>query len=325
LTQSRQSALDVSALRVAFAGTPDFARTALQALLALPHEVVGVFTRPDAPRGRGQRLSASAVKTTALAASLPLSQPATLADEAALKELKSWRADVLVVVAYGLILPAAMLEVPSLGSVNIHASLLPRWRGAAPIQRALLAGDATTGITVMRMAAGLDTGPILLQRSLAIGATDTSGSLHDALAKLGTSALLEALDGLARGTLDGTPQPEEGVSYAHKIVKAEARIDWQRSAAEIDRQIRAFHPWPIAETRFEEAPLRILAARIDAGEAPAHAAVLPGTVVAIGDDAVSVQCGEGCIGMTLVQRPGRRAVAAREFARSRVLLGALLG
>jgi methionyl-tRNA formyltransferase len=324
LTHVRQPALDVSALRVALAGTPDFARTALQALVASRHEVVGVFTRPDAPRGRGQRMSASAVKMAALAAALPVSQPATLADDAALKELMSWRADVLVVVAYGLILPAAMLEAPSLGSVNIHASLLPRWRGAAPIQRALLAGDATTGITLMRMTAGLDTGPILLQRPLAIGATDTSGSLHDALSKLGAKTLLEALDGLARGTLHGTPQPEVGVSYAQKILKAEARIDWHRSAAEIDRQIRAFHPWPIAETHFEDAPLRVLAARIGAAETPSHAA-LPGTVVAIDDDALRVQCGEGCIGMTLVQRPGRRPVAAREFARSRVLLGKLLG
>jgi len=314
----------VTALRVAFAGTPEFARTALQALIASRHEVVGVFTRPDAPRGRGQELAASAVKSAALASSLPIAQPATLAGDAALKELIGWRADVLVVVAYGLILPARMLDAPALGSVNIHASLLPRWRGAAPIQRALLAGDATTGITLMRMAAGLDTGPILLQRPLAIGPTDTSGSLHEALATLGASALLEALEGLASGALHATPQPEEGVSYAHKIAKAEARIDWRGNAAQIDRQIRAFNPWPIAETRFEDEPLRVHAARIDASHAPAQA-VPPGSIIAIGEDAVVVQCGEGRLALTLVQRPGRRAITAREFAGSRALLGRLLG
>jgi methionyl-tRNA formyltransferase len=296
----------------------------LQALVASQHEVVGVFTRPDAPRGRGRRLGASPVKTAALAASLRISQPATLAGDAALKELTSWQAQVLVVVAYGLILPPAMLDIASFGSINIHASLLPRWRGAAPIQRALLAGDATTGITLMRMAAGLDTGPILLQRPHAILATDTSGTLHDALAKLGAKTLLEGLDALARGTLQATCQPEEGVSYAHKIVKAEARINWQRSAADIDRQIRAFNPWPIAETSFDDAPLRVHAARIEAAAAPGTKAPA-GTVVAIGDDAVTVECGEGRIGMTLVQQPGRRAVAAGELARSRVLLGTLLG
>jgi methionyl-tRNA formyltransferase len=314
----------VSALRIAFAGTPDFARTALQALIASPHQVVGVLTRPDAPRGRGQRLSASPVKTAALAASLRISQPVTLAGEAALEELTSWQADVLVVVAYGLIVPAAMLDIASFGSINIHASLLPRWRGAAPIQRALLAGDATTGITLMRMAASLDTGPILLQRALAILPADTSGTLHDALAKLGAETLIEGLGALASGTLQGTPQSEVGVSYAHKIVKAEAHINWQRSAFEVDRQIRAFNPWPIAETRFDELPLRVHAARIEAA-ATACAGAPAGTVVAVSNDAVVVTCGEGSIGLTLVQEPGRRAVAARDFARSRVLLGKLLG
>jgi methionyl-tRNA formyltransferase len=314
----------VTALRVAFAGTPEFARTALQALLASRHEVVGVFTRPDTPRGRGQQLAASAVKTAALAAALPISQPATLKGDAARTQLADWRADVLVVVAYGLILPPAMLDAPRLGSVNIHASLLPRWRGAAPIQRALLAGDARTGITLMRMAAGLDTGPILLQRPLAIGAADTSGTLQDELAKLGASTLLVALDGLASGALQATPQPQEGVCYAHKISKSEARIDWQGSAGEIDRQIRAFNPWPIAETRFADEQLRILAARVDVAEAPADEAV-PGTVVAVRDESVVVQCGAGRLGITLVQRPGRRPVTAREFAGGRTLLGERLG
>ena len=313
----------MTALRIAFAGTPEFARTALQALLGSHHPVVGVFTRPDRPRGRGQRISASPVKEAALSADLPVFQPATLQGGAALEVLTSWHADVLVVVAYGLIVPQTLLDAPRLGSVNIHASLLPRWRGAAPIQRALLAGDAATGITLMRMEAALDAGPILLQRSIAIRATDTSGGLHDELATLGAGTLLEGLDALAADLLQPTPQPRDGVTYAAKIAKSEAGIDWRRSAIEIDRQIRAFNPWPMAETRFEGAQLRILRARIHGGAA--LPAALPGTVIAVLDDAIAVQCGDGCLALTQVQRPGRRAVAAREFAGSRALLGKQLG
>jgi methionyl-tRNA formyltransferase len=314
----------VTALRVAFAGTPEFARTALQAVLASQHRVVGVFTRPDRPRGRGQRMSASPVKEAALAAHLPLYQPASAHDGAALEELTNWRADVLVVVAYGLILPQILLDAPRLGSVNIHASLLPRWRGAAPIQRALLAGDTHTGITLMRMQAALDAGPILLQRSIAIRPTDTCGRMHDELARLGADALREGLDALAIGQLRSTPQPLEGVSYAGKIGKSEAVIDWQRSATEIDRQVRAFNPRPIAETRFEEKQLRIPAARVHEGAQKGPVAP-PGTIVAVLEDAVVVQCGEGRLALTRVQRPGRRAVAAREFAGSRALPGQRLG
>jgi methionyl-tRNA formyltransferase len=312
----------VTALRVAFAGTPEFARTALQAVLGSRHRVVGIFTRPDRPRGRGQQISASPVKEAALAAHLPLSQPATVQGGAALDELTSWRADVLVVVAYGLILPQTLLDAPRLGSVNIHASLLPRWRGAAPIQRALLAGDAQTGITLMRMVAALDSGPILLQRSIGIGATDTSGRLHDELAELGAQTLLEGLDALAERGLRATAQPQDGVSYAAKINKSEAAIDWQRSAIEIDRQVRAFNPWPIAETRFEQSQLRILAARIEEG---VGVPATPGTMVAVREDAIVVQCGAGRLALTRVQRPGRRAVLARDFAGSRALLGQRLG
>jgi methionyl-tRNA formyltransferase len=263
------------------------------------------------------------VKEAALAADVPVGQPATLHGGAALDVLTSWRADVLVVVAYGLIVPQALLDAPRLGSVNIHASLLPRWRGAAPIQRALLAGDAATGITLMRMEATLDAGPILLQRSIAIRATDTSGSLHDELATLGARTLLEGLDALAADLLQPTPQPAVGVSYAAKITKSEATIDWGRSAIEIDRQIRAFNPWPVAQTRFADDQLRILAARIHDGTA--LPAAFPGTITAVLDDAFAVRCGEGCVALTQVQRPGRRAVSAREFAVSRALLGERLG
>jgi methionyl-tRNA formyltransferase len=313
----------VTALRVAFAGTPEFACTALQALLHSPHRIVGVFTRPDRPRGRGQQMTASPVKVAAQAANLPLTQPPTLNAGAGLPELVEWRADVLVVVAYGLILPQAMLDAPRLGSVNIHASLLPRWRGAAPIQRALLAGDARTGITIMRMAASLDSGPILLQRALDITAADTSGSLHGKLAQVGAQALLEALDGLASGTLPATAQSDQGVSYAAKISKSEAQIDWQRSAHEIDRQVRAFNPWPIAETRFDGAQLRVFSARIEASDAGTD--VPPGTIVAVDAESVVIQCGAGRLGLTQVQCPGRRPVPAHEFAHGRALLGVRLG
>jgi methionyl-tRNA formyltransferase len=315
----------VTALRVAFAGTPEFARTPLQALLGSRHPVVGVFTRPDRPRGRGQRMTPSPVKEAALAAHLPLSQPPTLQGAAALDELALWRADVLVVVAYGLILPQALLDAPRLGCVNIHASLLPRWRGAAPIQRALLAGDTETGITLMRMEAALDAGPILLQRRIGIGATDTSGRLHEELAGLGARTLLEGLDALAEGRLQPVAQPKEGVSYAAKIGKSEALIDWHRSALDIDRQVRAFNPWPVAETRFDEDQLRIHAARVHEGEAAAGSAAAPGTLIALLDDALVVQCGAGCLALTHLQRPGRRAVSAREFARGHALLGQRLG
>jgi methionyl-tRNA formyltransferase len=309
----------VSALRVAFAGTPQFARMALEAILHSRHRVVGVFTRPDRPRGRGQHRSASPVKEAALAAALPLCEPLTLQDGPALQSLAQWRADVLVVVAYGLILPRSMLEAPRLGCINVHASLLPRWRGAAPIQRAILAGDASTGITLMRMQAGLDTGPILLQHPWTIGATDTAGSLHDALATLGSRTLIEGLDHLAATRMDGTPQPEEGVTYAAKITKAEARIDWHLGAADIERRVRAFNPQPIAETALGEERLRIFEARIEAGDGDPAAA--PGRVIAAGDRGPIIQCGAGALALTRLQRPGRRVVAGREFAAGSDLLG----
>jgi methionyl-tRNA formyltransferase len=311
----------VKALRIAFAGTPEFARAALLGVLASPHPVVGVFTRPDRPRGRGRRLAASAVKEAALAAQLPLSQPVTMRDGAALAELCAWRADLLVVVAYGLILPQAVLDAPRLGSINVHASLLPRWRGAAPIQRALLAGDRDTGITLMRMEARLDAGPILLQHPWVIQPSDTARSLHDALAQLGCRTLLEGLDHLASGRMDGTPQSEELATYAAKITKAEARIDWHLSASDIERRVRAFNPQPIAETGLGESRLRIFATQIYEG--PDDPAAAPGTVIAVHGDGAVVQCGEGALTLTQVQRPGRRVVAGREFAAEGELVGRL--
>jgi len=337
----------VSALRVAFAGTPDFSVPALEALVASGHSVVGVLTQPDRPKGRGRQITASPVKAAALAHGIPVSQPQSLKSEADRAELAAWRPDVLVVVAYGLILPRAALALPRLGCINIHASLLPRWRGAAPIQRAILAGDAHTGVTIMIMDVGLDTGPMLLQERVVIEANDTGGSLHDRLAALGASALIEGLARHAAGTLKAVPQPREGVTYAAKIDKAEALIDWNRDAPVIERQVRAFNPWPIAETRLEGEQLRVFGAVAEgfvegeleglpdsATETAGSRRIAdnrgnrtpePGTIVTVRDDAVVVACGRGRLALRNVQRPGRRAVAARDFAHGVQLLGRRLG
>lgn len=315
-------------MRVAFAGTPQFALPALAALAA-HHEVVGVLTRPDRRSGRGQKLTASPVKEAALAQHFPLAQPLTLRDAAAPALLAAWRPDALVVVAYGLILPPVILETPRYGCLNIHASLLPRWRGAAPIQRAILAGDTETGVSIMRMEEGLDSGPVLLARRIRISPQHTSGTLHAELAALGAAALLEALAGLAHGTLEPQPQSQAGITYAAKIHKAESRIDWGRAAAEIGRQVRAFNPWPVAETLLEGEPLRVLEAAaletdwnqpLSGGEK-----FETGVIVGVRDGIIMVACGEGCLGIRQVQRAGRRPVAAADFAHTRPLLGLRLG
>ncbi|MBV8877088.1 MAG: methionyl-tRNA formyltransferase [Gammaproteobacteria bacterium] len=313
-------------MRVAFAGTPEFALPALFALHT-HHQVVGVLTQPDRPSGRGRRVTAGPVKQAALARGLPVAQPETLKNEAARAQLASWQAEVLVVVAYGLIVPPEVLSIPPLGCLNIHASLLPRWRGAAPIERAILAGDRSTGITIMQLDARLDTGPILLQRPVEIRATHTGGTLRAELAAIGADALLEALTGLARGTLPGRPQPEEGVTYARRIEKAEARIDWAQDANRIERQVRAFNPQPIAETRLEGEQLRIFSAyAMDANEqesAPKSAD--PGLISAVVDGKMIVDCGRGRLAITEVQRPGRRQVSVRDLAHSLPLQGRRLG
>jgi methionyl-tRNA formyltransferase len=308
-------------VRVAFAGTPAFAVPALLALLGSHHKVVGVLSQPDRPKGRGRALAASPVKEAARAADVPVSQPATLKSESDRSALISWAPDVLVVAAYGLLLPRPVLELPRLGCVNIHPSLLPRWRGAAPIQRTVLAGDAETGVTIMQMDAGLDTGPVLLERVIRMEPSETAGSLQERLAHLGAEALLEALEGLATGSLASQPQAAEGVSYAAKIQKSEARIDWGRPAEEIERQVRAFNPWPIAETRFKGEQLRIFAAQIAAGAGQAG----PGTVVEVASGSIVVQCGRGRLGLLQVQRPGRKVVAATDLIHSVPLLGERLG
>jgi methionyl-tRNA formyltransferase len=291
-------------------------------LLSSTHQVVGVLTQPDRPAGRGRELRASAVKLLAQEAHLPLAQPATLKTEESRAELLRWAPDVLVVVAYGLILPPPVLALPRLGCVNIHGSLLPRWRGAAPIQRAILAGDAETGVTIMQLDAGLDTGPILLERSRAIGTHDSAGDLHDALADIGAAALIEALDGFVAGTLKPRAQPAQGVTYAPKIEKSEAPLDWTASAMRLDAQVRAFNPWPIAETVFAGETLRVLESRVaEARDADAE----PGTLLGIADDGLRVACGQGVLAVRELQRAGKRPVSARDFANAVRLAGMRFG
>ena len=287
--------------------------------------MVGVLTQPDRPKGRGQQLAASPVKRAALAANLPVAQPHTLKTEEGRAPLVAWNPDVLVVVAYGLILPPVALAMPRLGCVNIHASLLPRWRGAAPIQRAILAGDTETGITVMQMEAGLDTGPMILKRPIPIEPDDSCASLHDRLANLGASTLLEALDCLANGTAAAEPQPHAGVTYAAKIEKSESRIDWTARAIEIERQVRAFNPWPIAETLYEGEQLRVLRAKAEMDDSTRLAGQPPGTILLASERAVLVQCGLGRLAIAEVQRPGKRPVSARDFSNTAPLVGRRLG
>jgi methionyl-tRNA formyltransferase len=298
---------------------------ALQALVSSAHTVVGVLTQPDRPKGRGQQLAASPVKAAAVAAGLPVAQPQTLKTEEGRQPLRAWNPDVLVVVAYGLILPPAALTIPRLGCVNIHASLLPRWRGAAPIQRAILAGDEETGITIMQMDAGLDTGPMLLRRSIRIGPDDSGGSLHDRLAAEGANSLLEALDRLANGSVVPITQPENGATYAAKLDKAEARIDWTARAIEIERKVRAFNPWPIAETLYEGEQLRVLKARAETEDSTRPGGQPPGTILSTSERGVLVQCGTGQLAIAEVQRPGKRPVSARDFANQAPLVGRRLG
>jgi methionyl-tRNA formyltransferase len=318
-------------LRVAYAGTPEFALPALEALLGA-HEVVGVLTQPDRPSGRGRALAPSPVKELAAARQLPLLQPATLRDPAALAALAAWHPEALVVVAYGLILPPTVLALPRFGCLNIHASLLPRWRGAAPVQRAILAGDAQSGVTIMQMDAGLDTGPILLERARPIGAHDTSASLLAVLATLGADALLEALAGLARGTLAAHPQPAQGVTHAAKIAKSEAPIDWSRDAPSIERQVRAFVPWPVAETTLDAERLRIHAAEAFPESFAANTPLksskqgVSGTIVGVQDGFMLVMCGAGgLLGVRRVQKAGGRVLEVSEFAHNLTLTGRRLG
>lgn len=295
-------------LSIVFAGTPEFAATVLQALLETPHQIRAVYTQPDRRAGRGRKLRPSPVKTCALAANLPVMQPESLRDEAVQSALTQWQADIMVVVAYGLILPPAVLTAFPLGCINVHASLLPRWRGAAPIQRAIEAGDTTTGITIMQMDKGLDTGDMLATQTCAINADDTAQSLHDRLAAIGASLLCATLPRLQAGELSPQAQDDTQANYAAKIVKDDACIDWRRPASAVDRQIRAFNPWPGAFTRCEDEVIKIWQAQVVSGQDG-----LPGTVIAVDKNGIDVNTGQQILRITQLQLPGGKPLAVRDY------------
>lgn len=307
--------------RLIFAGTPEFAVPSLQALLDSAHAPVAVYTQPDRPAGRGRQLRPSPVKICAAAAGIPVCQPLTLRAAAAQEQLAAWKADLIVVAAYGLILPPAVLALPRLGCVNVHASLLPRWRGAAPIQRALLAGDAQSGICLMQMDAGLDTGPVLARGEMPISAGMTGGVLHDALAILGARLLRTHLHQLLAGTLRAEAQNSELATYASKITKEDLELEWTRSAVELERQVLAFHPAPIAHTQLDGQTLRIWGAQ--AQDEITHAA--PGMVYRADATGIYVATGAGTLRLTEVQLPGGKPLSAKAFLNSRHLLGKRLG
>jgi methionyl-tRNA formyltransferase len=307
-------------LAVVFAGTPEFALPSLEAISASRHRIAAVFTQPDRPSGRGRRVSAGAVKTRALALGLPVSQPASLRDGGA-DRIATFAPDVLVVVAYGLLLPPAILGVPRLGCLNVHASLLPRWRGAAPVARAILAGDAVTGVSIMRMEEGLDAGPVMLRRETKIGPYETAGELEARLAVAGAGAIVEGLDALAAGRAAFEPQDAARATRAPKLTKAEARLDWREPAALLERRVRALNPWPIAETTLDGEQLRIHAAEA----VPAGAGAVPGSVIAADAAGIAVMTGEGALRLIRVQLPGRRVVGGAELAHARDLGRKVLG
>jgi len=311
----------LAGLKVIFAGTPEFSLSPLVALMQSEHQVIAVYTQPDRPAGRGRRPTPSPVKQTALKNGVAVFQPRNFKLDEDLSRVEEHGADLMVVVAYGLILPVRVLRAPRLGCINIHASLLPRWRGAAPIQRAIQYGDAETGVTIMQMDQGLDTGPVLLTKRCPITSEDNGGSVHDRLSAIGAEALMEAIPGVASGTLIGQPQDETRACYAPKVEKNEAWIDWNRPALEIDRLIRAFNPWPVAQTALDGEVVRIWRCSVQAG---AHSAT-PGYVAAADRQGIDVVTGNGLLRIHELQMPGKRVVSAADFLNARTVQGMQLG
>lgn len=297
-------------MRIIFAGTPDFAATTLAALLTTEHEICAVYTQPDRPSGRGRKLTASPVKQLALEHHIPVEQPLNFKAEADRATLAGYQADLMIVVAYGLLLPQGVLNTPRLGCINVHASLLPRWRGAAPIQRAILAGDKQTGVCIMQMEAGLDTGPVIKRAEIAIEANDTGEQLHDKLALLGANTLLETLNNFEVFQSQAIPQDDRESCYASKLLKAEANIDWSQSARQIDRQIRAFNSWPVAQTLWQDKMLRIWQAAVLDSQ---NHTVKPGTIVQADRQGIDVATGDGVIRLLSLQAPGKKAVPTNDF------------
>ena len=308
-------------LRIIFAGTPDFSVAPLKTLVDSKHDVIAVYTQPDRPAGRGRKLTASPVKQTALEHELPVFQPESLKTPEAQAEIEALQADVMIVVAYGLILPKAVLEMPKYGCLNIHASLLPRWRGAAPIQRAIQMGDAETGVTIMQMDIGLDTGDMLTRLKTPITPEDTAQTLHDRLSSLGCDAMMTTLTLLQSEQLVPVKQDEANVTYAEKLNKAEAEIDWQASAETLACQIQAFNPWPVAFTQYQGQPLRIWQANV--GDITTKKP--PGLVISVTKAGMEIATGEGSLLIKQVQPSGKKAMPAYDFAQARQLTGQMLG
>jgi len=307
-------------MKIIFAGTPEFAAVALQALLNSEHEVIAVYTQPDRPAGRGRKLTPSPVKALAIEQNISVYQPLSLKAQDEQLKLADQGADIMVVAAYGLILPTAVLESPKYGCINIHASLLPRWRGAAPIHRAILHGDEKSGITIMQMDKGLDTGDMLLKAECAIEAHDTSASLHDRLAILGGEALLKSLVAIENQAVQAEKQNDSLAVYAEKLVKSEAKIDWSKSAVEIDQQIRAFNPWPVAQCEYKDKVLRLWMseALTEASDA------IPGTIIATTKAGIQIATGEGVLCVSKVQLPGGKAMDASSFINAHDVVGVTL-
>ena len=310
-------------LRVVFAGTPDFAASALQALLQSSHQVVGVLTQPDRPAGRGRALKASPVKELAISHNLPVQQPINFRDEQSLAELAALNGDVMVVAAYGIILPTAVLSMPPLGCLNIHASLLPRWRGAAPIQRALLAGDEQSGVCIMKMDEGLDTGAVLATERIDLTQNMTGGELHDALAVLGAQALVASLADYCEGKLQPVAQVDAGITYAQKLNKAEAALDFSNTAEELHRKIQAFNPWPVCHASLGDVTYRIWKSRIPTDSVVPKSAV-PGQVISTTDSAIRVATADGVLDIIQIQKPGKKPMDAGDFNRGSDLIGQVL-
>lgn len=308
-------------MRIIFAGTPDFAVPALQALLDSEHEIRAVYTQPDRPAGRGRKLTPSPVKALALTAGLPVYQPENFKETPDLEQLKAFDADLMVVVAYGLILPQAVIDTPHLGCINIHGSLLPRWRGAAPIHRAIMAGDTETGITIMRIVKKLDAGDMLHKEICPIGEYDTSSDLHDKLAQMGAIGLINVLTQICNGTVNAEPQDEALVTYAHKLEKAEAVLDWSKSALELDRQIRGLNAWPVAQTLYRSAVLRVWRAII----LDSAIKLSPGEIHSDGKHHLDVGTGDGVLRLLELQLPGGKRIETSAFLNAHSVVGIRLG